>query len=85
LPALLAQLENPGLAEQVGSWTAQDEQLPATAKELAAVSTPEQLKHLAERAGTTPDVLLELLARELSQATAAHARRLRALPPDGQT
>ncbi len=85
LPALLAQLENPGLAEQVGSWTAQGEQLPATAKELAAVPTPEQLKHLAEQAGATPDVLLERLAQELPQATATHARRLRALPADGQT
>ena len=82
LPALLAQLENAGLGEQVGSWAAQGEQLPVTAEELATVLTPEQLNHLAEQAGTTPDVLLERLAQELPQAAAAHSQRLRAPPAE---
>ena len=84
LPALLAQLENAGLGEQVGSWAAQGEQLPITAEELATVLTPEQLKHLAEEAGTTPDVLLECLAQDLPKAAAAHSQRLQTLPPDEQ-
>ncbi len=82
LPALLAQLENAGLGEQVGSWAAQGEQLPVTAEELATVLTPEQLNHLAEQAGTTPDVLLERLAQELPKAAAAHSQRLQASPND---
>ena len=81
LPALLAQLENAGLAEQVGSSAAEGEQLPVTAEELATVLTPEQLNHLAEQVGTTPDVLLERLAQELPNAAAAHAQRVQALPP----
>ena len=85
LPALLAQLENAGLGEQVGSWAAQGEQLPVTAEELATVLTPEQLNHLAEQAGTTPDGLLERLAQELPQAAAAHSQRLQATPPGEQT
>jgi len=82
LPTLLAQLENAGLAEQVGSWAAQGEQLPVTAEELATVLTPEQLNHMAKEAGTTPDVLLERLAQELPKAAAAHSQRLQTMPPD---
>ena len=77
LPALLAQLENAGLAEKVGSWATEGEQLPITAEELATVLTPEQLNHLAEQAGTTPDILLERLAEELPQAAVAHSQRIK--------
>lgn len=83
LPALLAQLENAGLADKVGSWAAQGEQIPVTPEELATVLTPEQLNHLAEQAGTTPDDLLERLAQELPQAAAAHSQRLQ-VPPGEQ-
>ena len=82
LPALLAQLENAGLGEQVGSWAAQGEQLPVTAEELATVLTPEQLNHLAEQAGTTPNVLLERLAQELPTADTDNSQRVQASPND---
>ena len=82
LPALLAQLENAGLAEQVGSWAAQGEQLPVTAEELATVLTPEQLNSLAAQAGTTPDDFLARLAQELPGAAAAHAQRVQAPPKE---
>ena len=65
LPALLAQLENAGLAERVSSWISHGENLPVTADELADVFTPQQLNSWAEQAGTTPDAILELLSQEL--------------------
>ena len=68
LPSVLAQLENAGLGEQVGSWVGEDENLPVTAEQLASAFTPEQLNAWAEHAGTTPDAVLEVLARELPSA-----------------
>ncbi len=68
LPALLAQLENAGLAERVNSWVGHGENLPVTAEELATAFTPEQLNSWAEHAGTTPDALLETLSEELPKA-----------------
>lgn len=68
LPALLAQLENAGLAERVSSWVGHDENLPVTAEELATAFTPEQLNSWAEQAGTTPDALLQTLSEELPKA-----------------
>lgn len=68
LPALLAQLENAGLAERVSSWVGHGENLPVTAEELATAFTPEQLNSWAEQAGTTPDALLEVLSEELPRA-----------------
>ena len=76
LPALLAQLENSGLAERLGSWVSHGENLPVTADELADVFTPQQLNSWAEQAGTTPDAILDLLAKELPAAVD------RATPPD---
>lgn len=63
--ALVTQLENAGLAEQVGSWMGEGDNLPVTEAELEAAFTPEQLNAWAEHAGTTPDALLELMSREL--------------------
>ncbi len=68
LPALLAQLENAGLAERVSSWVGHGDNLPVTAEELATAFTPEQLNSWAEQAGTTPDALLEVLSEELPNA-----------------
>ncbi len=68
LPALLAQLENAGLAERVSSWVGHGENLPVTADELADVFTPQQLNSWAEQAGTTPDAILALLSNELPTA-----------------
>jgi len=77
LPAMLAQLENAGLAERVSSWVGHGENLPVTAEELASAFTPEQLNSWAEQAGTTPDALLEVLSKELPGAVD------RVHPPDG--
>ena len=68
LPSLVAQLENAGLAEQVGSRIGHGENLPVTAEELASAFTPERLNSWAEHAGTTPDALLEIMSKELPGA-----------------
>jgi len=68
LPALLAQLENAGLAERVESWTGHGENLPVTPEELASAFTPEQLNSWALQAGTTPEALLQLMSEELPKA-----------------
>ena len=68
LTALLAQLENAGLTEQVRSWVGEGENLPVTEAELESAFTPEQLNAWATQAGTTPDALLETLAEELPSA-----------------
>lgn len=68
LSALLAQLENAGLAERVRSWVGHGENLPVTAEELEGAFTPEQLNSWAAQAGTTPDALLETLSRDLPRA-----------------
>jgi len=67
-PALLAQVENAGLAERVESWTGHGENLPVTPEELASAFTPEQLNSWAEQAGTTPEALLEIMSEELPKA-----------------
>ena len=68
LPAIVAQLENAGLAEKVRSWVGHGENQPLTAAELGGALTPEQLSSLAARTGTEPAVLLESLANELPDA-----------------
>lgn len=68
LPALLAQLENAGLAEQVRSWTGPGENLPVTHEELAKAFPPEQVEAWAQEAGTTPEALLKVLAQALPHA-----------------
>ena len=68
LPALLAQLENAGLAEKVESWVGHEDNLPVTADELSAAFTPEQLNDWALKAGTTPEALLEVMAEQLPVA-----------------
>lgn len=70
MPAILAQLENAGLAEHVQSWLGPGETLPVTAEQLEAAFTSEQLDAWAEHAGTTPDAVLRVLAEELPNATA---------------
>jgi uncharacterized protein YidB (DUF937 family) len=67
LPALLAQLENAGLVEQVRSWIGHGENKPVTPADLAAAIPPEQLQGWAAQAGTTPDALLTVLAEALPQ------------------
>jgi uncharacterized protein YidB (DUF937 family) len=69
-PALLAQLENAGLGEHVGSWIGHGENLPVSPQELEGVFTPEQLNILAEHTGATPAEVLEILSRELPEAVA---------------
>ena len=68
LPALLAQLENAGLGEHVGSWIGHGENLPVSPQELEGVFTPEQLNTLAEHTGTTPGEVLEILSQKLPEA-----------------
>ena len=70
LPSLLAQLESAGLSERVQSWLGHGDNLPVTAAELGTVFTPEQLNVWAERAGTTPDAVLQTLAEQLPDAIA---------------
>jgi uncharacterized protein YidB (DUF937 family) len=67
LPALLAQLENAGLVEQVRSWIGHGENKPVTPVDLAAALSPEQVQAWATQAGTTPDALLTVLAEALPQ------------------
>ncbi len=75
LPALLAQLENAGLVEQVRSWIGHGENKPVTPEDLAGAISPEQLQTWAAQAGTTPEALLTVLAEALprivDQATPA--------------
>ena len=68
LPALLAQLENAGLSERVRSWVGHGDNLPVTAAELERAFTPDQVKEWAERTGTPPDALLDMLSHELPAA-----------------
>jgi uncharacterized protein YidB (DUF937 family) len=68
LPAVLAQLENAGLAERVRSWVEHGENLPVTEAELEAMFRPEQLNSWAIEAGTTPEALLAVVAKELPDA-----------------
>jgi uncharacterized protein YidB (DUF937 family) len=81
LPALLAQLENVGLGEQVGSWIGHGEHLPVTPEQLAPVFPREQLEAWAKAAGTTPEALLKVLAEALPQVV-HHATREGTLPTD---
>ncbi len=67
LRALLAQLENAALVEQVRSWIGHGENKTVTPVDLAAAFTPEQLQGWATQAGTTPDALLAVLAEALPQ------------------
>lgn len=67
-PALLAQLENAGLADKVRSWVGHGENTPVTADELGRALTPEQLNDWAARSGTTPEALLAHLSTELPAA-----------------
>jgi uncharacterized protein YidB (DUF937 family) len=67
LTPLVAQLENAGLTERVRSWIGHGENLPVTPEELAVAFPPEQLQAWADKAGTTPDALLKVLAEALPQ------------------
>ena len=67
LEALLAQLENAGLAKKVRSWIGHGHNLPVTPEELAAALPPEQVEAWAKQAGTTPEALLKVLAEALPQ------------------
>jgi len=82
LPALLAQLENVGLGEQVRSWIGHGENLPVTPEQLAPAFTPEQLEAWAKAAGTTPEALLKVLAEALPQVV-HHATPDGKLPEEG--
>ncbi|MGI4953164.1 MAG: YidB family protein [Janthinobacterium lividum] len=77
LPALLAMLENAGLAERVRSWVGPEDNLPVTPAELSAVFTPAQVETAARQAGVSPEILLahlaERLPHEVDQATRAKA------------
>jgi uncharacterized protein YidB (DUF937 family) len=77
LPALLAQLENAGLGNQVKSWVGTGTNQPVTADQLAPAFSTQQVSAWAEQAGTTPDKLLQVLAQALPH-TVDH------LTPDGQ-
>lgn len=68
LPALLAQLENAGLADKVRSWIGHGANSPLTPEELGRALTPEQLDAWAAQAGTSPDTLLAHLSQELPDA-----------------
>jgi uncharacterized protein YidB (DUF937 family) len=82
LPALLAQLENVGLGEQVRSWIGHGENLPVTPEQLAPVFSREQLEAWAKAAGTTPEALLKVLAEALPQVV-HQATPEGKLPPEG--
>ena len=68
LPALLAQLENVGLGEQVESWVGHGENLPVAPEQLEKVFPREQLEAWAKSANTTPEALLKVLAEALPHA-----------------
>jgi len=81
LPALLAQLENVGLGDQVRSWIEHGENLPVTPEQLEKVFPREQIEAWAISAGTTPEALLKVLAEALPQAV-HHATPEGKLPAD---
>jgi uncharacterized protein YidB (DUF937 family) len=82
-PALLAQLENAGLAETVMSWVGHGDNIPVTEAELETAFSPEQLNDWAEKAGVTPDALLSLMAEELPGTVdrATQPKDATAVPP----
>ena len=82
LPALLQQLENAGLAEQVRSWVGPGENLPVTPDQLARAFPPEQVEAWARQAGTTPEALLKVLSEALPHAV-DHATPHGELPAGG--
>jgi uncharacterized protein YidB (DUF937 family) len=65
LTGMVTQLENAGLNEQVSSWIGHGDNLPVTEEELAKAFTTEELAGWAERAGTTPEALLKVMAEAL--------------------
>lgn len=68
LPALLAQLENAGLGNQVKSWVGTGANQPVTPEQLAPAFSAQQVSAWAQEAGTTPDKLLHVLAQALPHA-----------------
>ncbi len=68
LPALLQQLENAGLGQQVASWVGTGENHPVTPEQLSSALPQEHVESMAQQAGTTPDALLKMLAEALPHA-----------------
>jgi uncharacterized protein YidB (DUF937 family) len=68
LSALLDQLSQSGLGQQVNSWLGRGPNEPISAEDLRAALDNEQIRQAAERLGVPVDALLEQLASDLPDA-----------------
>jgi uncharacterized protein YidB (DUF937 family) len=82
LPALLAQLENAGLGQQVASWVGTGDNLPITAEHILTAIPPEQLDEWAAKVGVSHEQLANVLAEVLPHAI-DHATPGGEMPPEG--
>jgi uncharacterized protein YidB (DUF937 family) len=82
LPALIAQFEAAGLGEHVQSWISGETNMPIAPEQLGQALPPEQVASMAQQAGTTPEILLQMLAHALPHAV-DQATPGGELPPSG--
>jgi uncharacterized protein YidB (DUF937 family) len=74
---MLDKLRESGLGKQVDSWISKDDNQPVTGEEVKSAFGSEQLKAIADKAGTTVDKVSSAIAGFLPQA-------IDKLTPDGK-
>jgi len=63
--AIVSKFQSSGLGDHVQSWIGSGANTPISAEQIGSVFSPEQLQGWAEKAGTTPDAVREMLATAL--------------------
>jgi uncharacterized protein YidB (DUF937 family) len=63
--AIVSKFQAAGLGQHVQSWVGTGENVPVSADQVGQVFSGEQIQGWAQRAGTTPDAMREVLAQAL--------------------
>ena len=63
--AIISKFQAAGLGQHVQSWVGSGENAPVSGDQVGQVFSPEQIDGWAEKAGTTPDALRDVLAQAL--------------------
>jgi len=63
--AIISRFEAAGLGQHVQSWVGNGENAPVTGEQVGQAFSPEEIEGWAQRAGTTPDAMRDVLAQAL--------------------